>query len=484
MQKTISALLATFLVQATVISAQTNSIDAVDTELRRAFPDNRTVNIVFHGHSVPSGFQVTPRVKPFEAYPHLFRVLMAERYPNAVFNVITTSIGGEDAIQGAPRFATDVLPHRPDLVFIDYALNDRRNSLEDTRVAWLQMINEAREAGVPLILITPTGDANGNFTDPNNPLTQRADLVRELAEQEDVILADVSAAWQDAISPDTVGANLRSTVNHPNLAGHQVAANAIYEAYVGALGPNREVSATEFPLTSDNQRVFTTLDGLVTFTTTNGFARQGNFLGDLGGTANRVNAWDGAETLQIAMAPAAQLTGFRLRFAQAAISITGFSSDPGAVLESVNGVTGTAFFDTRTNTLVLSVPFDNPGRNVTFTNPSASLGQTLNFSFARAAGQTAIAQASFVSFQYLDRSDELAAAVVEPTIQILADRAEFPFFGLAGHTYSLMASETLREPLWENRDSVGPLSEMGLVTLVDPGPLPLQRFYRIEATLP
>ncbi|WP_342481353.1 hypothetical protein NST07_08230 [Paenibacillus sp. FSL L8-0340] len=40
-------------------------------ELKRQWPENRTLNIVCHGHSVPSGYFATPIVDTFHAYPHL-----------------------------------------------------------------------------------------------------------------------------------------------------------------------------------------------------------------------------------------------------------------------------------------------------------------------------------------------------------------------------------------------------------------------------
>jgi len=39
--------------------------------------------------------------------------------------VICTAIGGENSSAGARRFESDVLVHKPDVLFIDYALNDR-----------------------------------------------------------------------------------------------------------------------------------------------------------------------------------------------------------------------------------------------------------------------------------------------------------------------------------------------------------------------
>lgn len=102
----------------------------------KKWPDNRTVNLVFHGHSVPSGYANTPNVKTLQAYPHQVLEAVKEIYPYAVVNSITTSIGGENAEQGAKRFKQEVLPHRPDILFIDYALNDRSIGLERALKAW------------------------------------------------------------------------------------------------------------------------------------------------------------------------------------------------------------------------------------------------------------------------------------------------------------------------------------------------------------
>ena len=91
-------------------------------ELSKKWPDNRAVHIVCHGHSVPAGYFATPWVQSLLAYPHQLHRMLAQRYPFAVINVIVTAIGGENSAQGAARFAAGVLPHRPDLLLLDYGL--------------------------------------------------------------------------------------------------------------------------------------------------------------------------------------------------------------------------------------------------------------------------------------------------------------------------------------------------------------------------
>ena len=205
----------------------------LDGEMRKAWPKNRAVHFVFHGHSVPAGYHVTPDVRPFESYPHLVHVEMKRRYPLAVINAIVTAIGGENSVAGAARFEADVLRHKPDVVLIDYALNDRRLPLEQVEAAWREMIGKCKAAGVAVVLLTPTGDSSADMTREDDPLRVRADLVRRVAKDEGVMLADVAAAWLAEIAAGTPESEFLSQVNHPNLRGHELAAKEIFRALEG-----------------------------------------------------------------------------------------------------------------------------------------------------------------------------------------------------------------------------------------------------------
>ena len=197
-------------------------------KLEAKWPRNHSINFVFHGHSVPSGYFLTPEVHTFEAYPHLVHKTMAKRFPFAVINTIVTAIGGENSISGSARFDSDVLSHRPDIVFIDYALNDRSQPIEKVEAAWRVMIEKTKAANIPLVLITPTGAINANFDNPADPLTQRAEMIRRLGKEYNVLVADVSAAWQAEIAKGTAMKDLLSNGhNHPNARGHGISAEAI-----------------------------------------------------------------------------------------------------------------------------------------------------------------------------------------------------------------------------------------------------------------
>jgi len=198
--------------------------------LKVHWPDNETVNIVCHGHSVPAGYVASPLVDTFNAYPHLLHRGLKARFPYAVVNVIVTAVGGENSKSGATRFARDVLPHRPDVVTIDYGLNDRGLGPARAEKAWRMMVEAALAADVKIILMTPTPDLTQRQGykggDPGDLLVHAAQI-RELAGDYGVGLADSLAAFEAYVAAGNDLTDLLSWVNHPNRQGHELVARAL-----------------------------------------------------------------------------------------------------------------------------------------------------------------------------------------------------------------------------------------------------------------
>lgn len=207
-------------------------LDDVKVELKKVWPKNKTINVVFHGHSVPSGYAITPVVNTLNAYPNQLFTAIKTEYKNAVVNVITTSIGGEQAEQGAVRFKDEVLTHRPDVLFIDYALNDRGIGLERSEKAWRKMIEATLKAGVKLILLTPTPDLTENILDDNTKLEQHSAMIRRLAKEYKVGLVDSYALFKEKAKKGEVIKKYMSQSNHPNSAGHSVVATELITWFI------------------------------------------------------------------------------------------------------------------------------------------------------------------------------------------------------------------------------------------------------------
>ena len=206
------------------IAASKTYLSDVGRELQKSWPTNRTINIVCDGHSVPAGYFRTPQVDALGAYPNLLRENLCRRFPHAVINVIVTAIGGENSEQGAKRFELDVLSLRPDVVTIDYALNDRRIGLARADVAWRKMIEACCSRKIPVLLLTPTADQSAKLNDPSDPLNQHADQIRRLAAEYHVGLVDSFVQFKNFTQAGGDLSALMSQSNHPNRKGHELVA--------------------------------------------------------------------------------------------------------------------------------------------------------------------------------------------------------------------------------------------------------------------
>ncbi len=222
--KTLTLVLILFGLSGKLI-AQANPADYlkdIKTELKKEWPGNRTINLVFHGHSVPAGFFKTPVVNTLDSYPYQLLAELKALYPFAVINVINTAIGGENSISGAKRFKNDVLVHKPDVLFIDYALNDRGIGTEKARIAWESMIRAALKKNIKIILLTPSPDQNVKILVPGNELEVHADQIRKLAEKYHIGLADSYLAFHGIAASNKPLIDYMSQVNHPNKKGHEL----------------------------------------------------------------------------------------------------------------------------------------------------------------------------------------------------------------------------------------------------------------------
>ena len=202
-------------------------LSEIKAELVKKWPKNRTINLVFHGHSVPTGYFVTPDVRTLEAYPHQVLEGLKRQYPYAPINTITTSIGGENSEQGQKRFKKEVLTHRPDVLFIDYALNDRNIGLERSRKAMEKMIKRALKKDVKVVLLTPSPDLTVDILKPDNLLEQHSNQLIELAKKYKIGLVDSQGAFRNLAK---AGENLKDYMaqsNHPQKKGHKVIADEV-----------------------------------------------------------------------------------------------------------------------------------------------------------------------------------------------------------------------------------------------------------------
>ena len=200
-------------------------------ELQRKWPKNRSIRFVFHGHSVPAGYFKTPVIQRFDSYPMIFQQELCKAFPTAVIDVSVTAIGGENSQAGEARFQSDVLTLKPDVVFIDYSLNDRRIGLKVAEDSWRKMIQSCIAAKKKVVLLTPTPDSGEDITDVDSRLAQHARQVRKLGEEFDVPVIDSYAAFRKAVEAGNDVKSYLSQSNHPNRKGHLIVSELLVSLF-------------------------------------------------------------------------------------------------------------------------------------------------------------------------------------------------------------------------------------------------------------
>lgn len=209
-------------------SSSTSGPTSISSTSAPKLGKNSTYTVVFHGHSFP----FTYTYNKLNSYPYFFEKYLRDSYPSVNFKILVTAKPSENSQGGAARFAQDVLSKSPDLILIDYCIND--TPLGDA-VYWRQMVQSAKTKGAKVILLTSTGTRDNNFKNVDDYLGQVVQRVRNVATQEHVPVADVSAVWPDKAVPQD-DFLMPPPDNHANAKGHRLIADVIIQTFKSNIG--------------------------------------------------------------------------------------------------------------------------------------------------------------------------------------------------------------------------------------------------------
>ena len=177
-----------------------------------------------------------------ESYIEKFREMLIDRFELTSVSVINSGIAGDVLPSMAARAERDVIRYDPDLILVNGSLNWDDAKMGDAREykACLKALVQRfkAETDADIILLTPNGDLpNTMFSAPGQgvpaPTTAlRAEAIRELAEEEQVCLADVRAVWDAAREAGCPWEELLANrINHPSVEGHTVYAKVLMKLF-------------------------------------------------------------------------------------------------------------------------------------------------------------------------------------------------------------------------------------------------------------
>ena len=176
------------------------------------------------------------------------------------FRCVNAGVGGETSAEGLARIETDVLAHEPDLVAIEFGLNDiryepeKRIAPEQFAANLKEIVRLLREAKAGVLLLTPNPIINAyhgyskstDYYDPwggcNGAVAEYAQIIREVGLAVSVPVCDLYQRFLDlAVDAEFQGETTdhrdltclgryicAADGVHPTVSGHEVIAQELY----------------------------------------------------------------------------------------------------------------------------------------------------------------------------------------------------------------------------------------------------------------
>ena len=184
------------------------------------------VTIVAYGDSITAGFAVR------RGFPSFWKEMLDEKYPEAGLEMINSGISGDTTLDGLSRLDWAVLSYEPDLVTINFGINDcvLGLGLEEFEMNLVEMVRRIQAGpGSEVLLLT----SQLLETPPYDRLVlDYYQAIERVAREMDVGFVDVHGAWMRRVEQGTpLSSLILSGLDHPNEAGYRIIAEELMELF-------------------------------------------------------------------------------------------------------------------------------------------------------------------------------------------------------------------------------------------------------------
>ncbi len=218
-------------------------LDTFIKRINQSYFEYGAVNIVCLGDSVTHGYFASSPADHESAYPVKLRKLLDFYFPNQVFNVINSGIGGTTATQALNRFERDVLKFQPDLVLIMFGVNDC-NDIPKYLESLDTMFKILNSKNIPAVYITEHM-MNTYLADDTLPelinhckwsaekqtdgtMDKLFDEGKRIARENNIAICDIYDKWKKLYANGVdITMLLANRTNHPVPEMHTLLANEI-----------------------------------------------------------------------------------------------------------------------------------------------------------------------------------------------------------------------------------------------------------------
>ncbi|VVB72135.1 GDSL-like Lipase/Acylhydrolase family protein [uncultured archaeon] len=186
----------------------------------------RDVTIVAFGDSITAGFAVR------RGFPSFWKETLAQKYPDARVEMINSGSSGDTTQDGLARLDWSVLSYEPDLVTINFGINDcvLGLGLDEFEMNLVEMIRRIRAGPASEILLLSSQPLE---TPPYDKLVlDYYQAIEQVAAQMDVGFVDVYGAWMERVHQGTpLGSLILPGMDHPSEAGYRIIAEELMRLF-------------------------------------------------------------------------------------------------------------------------------------------------------------------------------------------------------------------------------------------------------------
>lgn len=184
--------------------------------LMKRAANGESLVIGFLGGSITQGsLSSTPKT----CYAYLVYEWWKKSFPNAAFSFVNGGIGGTTSHYGGARAWKDVLCYRPDIVTVDFSVNDDANEFfEETYEGTLRRLLMAPSSPAVVVLNNVFYDTGKNAQNYHNRIADHYGIPH-------VSIKDT--VYPDVESGKIVRADITPDNLHPNDKGHRLVADEI-----------------------------------------------------------------------------------------------------------------------------------------------------------------------------------------------------------------------------------------------------------------
>ena len=225
-------------------------------EFDRRAQAGETLSVVFYGGALTWGANSSdPSKTSFRA---LLENYLRERYPRTRFRFLNAAIGGGSKL-GMFRLKRDVLAHHPDLVFLDFTLDDNPDGVDrETLTSYERLLIELIQADIPVmqVFFGFKRDFGTNWK-PLLPVRLRDHL--EMARLYRTGVGNAAYPTQSFLADGKHDVDEIWPFDHtyPNDIGHQIIFESLRDGLEEAIRQKRICSTPLFPVFADHYTMTT-----------------------------------------------------------------------------------------------------------------------------------------------------------------------------------------------------------------------------------